>query len=600
MTPEFASPEQVTGQPITTSSDVYSLGVLLYRLVAGKHPYEMNTNSAAEVERAICETNPERPSVIARTGRARAEKARPEKALTRADSADLDNIVLMAMRKEPQRRYASAEHLSEDIRRYLADLPITARKDTLFYRAAKFTRRHRLAVVAATLASVVLIAVGVYAVTETVRAAEAKGKAAEHLALLLHSQRFMLFDLDEKLKQSVTLGRKALATEATAEIQALAEKSGGDQDLLFEAAKGYHKIGDDQGNPSEANLGQYDQARQSYEKMLQVGQSMKPGKQSQLVIGTAEMCLGRLDAFLGIRASAESHFQAAMKLFQSSGSKNGIMLVWEQRGQMAQGRGDIEEARQDYAKSRQYATELATRNPTPGSRSNLIVESLLYGLALGRGGHTDESLDTLRHALALAQKLAAADPSRRRQVYWATANIAYVLHRTGRNAEAIELYKQAVQFFQKALRDDLENRQARVDLGQMKGELAEAFWDANLKADAAAATAGAIDVLEPVMDRDDDAVVYFLQQYAAFLLAPSNAHPNPALALKCVRRAAEAERHSNPETLETLAAAFAATGDRAQAQETGRQALALLPAGADELLRKKLERWSGPSKTPQR
>ena len=264
MTPEFASPEQVTGQPITTSSDVYSLGVLLYRLIAGKHPYEMNTSSAVEVERAICETNPERPSAVAtsQTGRKRVSRS------------DLDNIVLMAMRKEPQRRYPSAEHLSEDIRRYLANQPVTARKDTWLYRASKFTRRHRVGVGATALGTVAVIAIGVYAGRQ-------RFQAATELAVMRDSAHFMLFDLDDQLRESVTLGRRALVTEATKRIETMAREAGGDEDLLIDAAKGYHKIGDIHGNPLVPNLGEYDQAYASYREELQHWQRYEVRPQSR-------------------------------------------------------------------------------------------------------------------------------------------------------------------------------------------------------------------------------------------------------------------------------------------------------------------------------
>src|SRR5262249_49891942 len=131
MTPEYASPEQVRGETVTTASDVYSLGVLLYVLLTGRGPYHLTGRSAAEVERSICEEEPGKPSEAA------------DNVLGRRLRGDLDNIVLMAMRKEPKRRYGSAEQFSEDIRRYLAGLPVIARPDTASYRAAKFVTRHK-------------------------------------------------------------------------------------------------------------------------------------------------------------------------------------------------------------------------------------------------------------------------------------------------------------------------------------------------------------------------------------------------------------------------------------------------------------------------
>ena len=155
MTPDYASPEQARGDAITTTTDVYSLGVVLYELLTGHRPHQFKSLSPAEIERAICDAEIEEPSkVVSRM------KDAPAK-LARQFAGDLDNIALMAMRKEPERRYQSVEQFSEDIRRHLAGLPVVARKDTFGYRAGKFIRRHKLALgfVATTLALLLGVAI---------------------------------------------------------------------------------------------------------------------------------------------------------------------------------------------------------------------------------------------------------------------------------------------------------------------------------------------------------------------------------------------------------------------------------------------------------
>src|SRR5262249_32309047 len=127
MTPEYASPEQLRGEPVTSASDIYSLGVLLYELLAGKRPYSSADYSWPEFQRLVCEVDPPKPS-----------KAAEASAL----KGDIDTIVMMALRKEPERRYASVEQFSSDLGRYLAGMPVTARHPTLAYRGGKFLRRH--------------------------------------------------------------------------------------------------------------------------------------------------------------------------------------------------------------------------------------------------------------------------------------------------------------------------------------------------------------------------------------------------------------------------------------------------------------------------
>jgi eukaryotic-like serine/threonine-protein kinase len=185
MTPESASPEQVRGGNITTASDVYSLGVLLYKLLTGHGPYRLAGRSSDEIERAICEEDPEKPSsVIDRTEKSAADRAiTPQSASeTREDApdklrrrlrGDLDNIVLMALRKEPQRRYASVQQFSDDIRRHLEGLPVLAHRDTPAYRAAKFVQRHKTGVAAVVLIFLSLAA-GIVATLRQARIAAAE------------------------------------------------------------------------------------------------------------------------------------------------------------------------------------------------------------------------------------------------------------------------------------------------------------------------------------------------------------------------------------------------------------------------------------------
>jgi eukaryotic-like serine/threonine-protein kinase len=151
MTPEYASPEQVLGESITTMTDVYALGILLYELLAGKRPFRMKTDSPLEVARVICQQIPQPPSAASL---ANADSAPPDRHKLKGD---LDNIVLMAIRKEPERRYPSVAALSSDVRAYLGGYPLRARTDTWSYRSGKFIQRHKAGVAAAAIVVLALI-----------------------------------------------------------------------------------------------------------------------------------------------------------------------------------------------------------------------------------------------------------------------------------------------------------------------------------------------------------------------------------------------------------------------------------------------------------
>jgi len=167
LTPEYASPEQVVGAAVTTTSDVYSLGVILYELLAGGRPYNLTTHTPEDIQRAVAETLPPMPSEALRrldpadARRAAALRGSTPEQLARRLRGDLDTIVLAALRKEPERRYASVGDLALDIRRHRERLPVSARPDTLRYRAGKFVRRHALASALGLLSLVLLLLGGV-------------------------------------------------------------------------------------------------------------------------------------------------------------------------------------------------------------------------------------------------------------------------------------------------------------------------------------------------------------------------------------------------------------------------------------------------------
>jgi hypothetical protein len=201
MTPEYASPEQVRGEPVSTATDVYSLGVLLYRLLCGRGPYRVPNDLPSGLARAILESSPNKPSTVLETPVERAGDERSGDAisaerqstvsrLAKRLQGDLDTIALMALRKEPERRYASARALHDDIENYLSNRPISARADSVAYVTRKFVRRHRAGAAAAVAFTVLAVAAVVQIVAERDRAeaqAETAGRVSDFLVGMLES-----------------------------------------------------------------------------------------------------------------------------------------------------------------------------------------------------------------------------------------------------------------------------------------------------------------------------------------------------------------------------------------------------------------------------
>lgn len=280
MTPSYASPEQLRNESVTTATDVYSLGIILYELLSGHRPFESKERDIKEIYQAVVEVDPPLASEIwreetaSRRGDTKGSKRSGEITKSNVNAAlirgDLDNIILKALKKEPERRYSSAENLAADIKRHLDGLPVTARPDTFAYRAEKFVKRNRFSVVAGSLIALVLVG-GISATLWQARVAAAERSRAEKrfndVRALANSFLFEFNPKIENLPGSMP-ARQLLVTRALEYLDNLSQETGDDLGLKSELAKAYEKVGEVQGNPDMPNIGDVKGALISYEKAL--------------------------------------------------------------------------------------------------------------------------------------------------------------------------------------------------------------------------------------------------------------------------------------------------------------------------------------------
>src|SRR5438874_8474118 len=272
MTPEYASPEQIRGEPVTTASDVYSLGVVLYELLTGRSPYRFTSRAPHDVERAITEQEPTRPSTATGLHRKQHSELSNRKLLR----GDLDNILLMALRKEPARRYQTVDQFAEDIRRHLESRPVRARKDTIGYRARKFVRRNKVAVAASLLILVSLIGGLIATAWHAHRATVQKALAERRFNDVRQLAHSVLFDYHDAIKNlpGATRVRERLVKDALNYLDSLAREATGDPALQRELAAAYERVGDVRGEAFGASLGDRAGATDSYRKALTIREAL--------------------------------------------------------------------------------------------------------------------------------------------------------------------------------------------------------------------------------------------------------------------------------------------------------------------------------------
>src|SRR5215470_14862981 len=320
-TPEYASPEQVNGGAITTATDVYALGIVLYELLAGGHPFADFRSELRTMERAICETEARRPSAKG-------------SAFARQLKGDLDSIVLKAIRKEPEQRYASVEQLSGDLGRYLEGFPVAARRGTRRYRSGKFIRRHRFGVAAAAAFVIVLAGFGIAMSLLASRLSRERIRAEKESDFLSS----LFSNYDPYQNQGHALSAKGLLDRGAARISTeLKDEPEVSADLLQTMAEAYQHMDDD--DAAEVLF------RKEFEAAIRAY-----GEGSQRAVGTLRQ-IGDVQRSRGDLQGAEQTLKKSLEIIdklprdgqldERPHALNNLALVLQRQGKLAEAEADL-------------------------------------------------------------------------------------------------------------------------------------------------------------------------------------------------------------------------------------------------------------------
>jgi eukaryotic-like serine/threonine-protein kinase len=512
-TPWYASPEQIQGEPMSTATDVYSLGVLLYELLTGHGPYRIASLRPLEVMRAIVEQEPELPSAaVDRTARvttrdapenaaltpwmmSRTREASPQRLRQRL-KGDLDAILMTALRKDPARRYPSVEAFAEDIRAYLAQRPVSARRDSALYRAAKFVRRNRWGILAAAAVAAVGIAAGASYVVQSRRVARERDRA-ERVSRFL-TDLFRVSNPGEARGSSVTA--REVLDKGAAEIESELKEEPEVRAELMDTMAGVYD-----------NLGLYEQAARLARESLDFRRKVA-GREPAALARTLNH-LGNILMDKGDLPAAETAYREALELRRPlhgnespevAESLNNLAGVLSELGRYPESEkllleslavkrkllggddarvattvlnlGVVRYKQGDIAGSEKYLREaLALQRKSLGDdHPDVAFTMQALGVLLDERGRYPEAEKTLRDALALQRRLLGPEHP---DVATTITNLGNTLLHAGRVADADAAYAEALPLARKAFGEDTTDVAAilagQAEAAERRGRLAE-------------------------------------------------------------------------------------------------------------------------------
>ncbi|MBM3782898.1 MAG: serine/threonine protein kinase [Acidobacteria bacterium] len=424
LTPDYASPEQVLGEPVTVATDVFSLGLVLYELVTEQRAHQFGVYTEAEFLRVICQ----------REVRPASEAVKDDARLRRQVAGDLDNIVALALRKDPARRYASVEQFASDIRRHREGHPVLARPETFLYRARKFVTRNRVPVAAAALVAISLTA-GIIGTALQARRADAQAAKAERrfqqVRKLANTFVFDVYDGMANLPGTAKLRAGVVAT-ALEYLDSLAGEAEGENGLQTELAAAYKRIGDVQGNPGLSGLGQIDAALASYDKAIAILTRLADRADADPKVLTDLGNLERTTGFVRISSGdarrAIEHQRRSIVAWERLKPQRGddievdtrIAQAWGIMGQALLELGEAQQSVERHSAAVRLLREWLPRKTLPSTRGTLSLFLHDLGEAQVDAGDLSGAVRTLEEASAIRRAILEKDPksfSSRRRIF---------------------------------------------------------------------------------------------------------------------------------------------------------------------------------------